>query len=1369
MVELALDGVLDGFPDGEIRRVTGTAKGAVVVRDPTLGVTINHPETVRVDEQYPLRLTISNTGNAPVNLLTLSLPISGLSGTEVVGESSKTIPTLPPGESELVEFQMVSHRTGRVVASSIRHGSQIDPRFEFSVGVGELGIPLSPEAIILPDSTGSLPEDLVRHSLALVGLGYSLGTAPVESLGPDLPQIDLGSLHEKVYWLGPGGPAGDPRRDPVRRLGGAGRGVGRRPEPGLGLGRAPATDRQGRPGGAGPGRRLRGGSPRDEPGGGVRPVRRLDRLPGADRGRPRGRRRDEPVDREPDERQGRLRFRPRRRPAARPAVRRPLRPERLADGAPGVAGNGRLPRHPRGRRRRLVGAPPADPRAVGGAPEDRLDRTLPRRRRLRVGRVPGVGHAVHPVGRCRRRRGRRRPGPGNRDDGDAPPLRGHLRGPGRHDDLGPRCRGAVHPGRGPPDAAADRSGPVHDPRSGLERRAGAGRGVPVRRRPARRLQRRSGSARERRNRLPAGPPGRQQPVRWAVQHPGRAGDVRQPGEPVQAARDDHPGRHRPDWGDGDQRRRAGADDGHRSGRHRPGDGLRPGRPGRAPRPGGIAPGGRDLRRLSDRQVRRGRDRFRRAFRIRLRAPDELLGPLHPPGDRPGQRLPRHVARADPLRRPDGPARRADARPGDGAWARHLRRRHGAGDVPGHRLQPGLLRRDRGDLRPGRDVRDPRPAGRNDQPGGDRPPGRLRVPDRRDRAGGRGGGAQPDDHPQGARGADGRRARYGLRHRRDDPRLRRLRRPLRRRRALGRRAERPGRHLRLRHGAGGARRDRGLRRLDGSVGGSALFRHPARPGQRHHGSSPRRPGRGRGARLPPDARFGDADRGRRRLGQRDALQHRHRCHRLLPVGRGVLRQPADPGGRPRAAGPGLGGRDRLLGRLGGHPRPLLRREPGQRDHRRGAGLFRQSGPRRHDPPRRRPRRVVEGGVHRRLRALHPPEHVTRRLQAPRVLRVGRRGGNRLDPLRGGDALRPRPLQERNDPGNHPGDQRVRPGGRGQVPGHLQDHRAAVDRNRRPRLRGAHARDERRRDLRDPGRARRPLSGHRLECLPRREDLQRRDRLQRGGAPARRPVPAERRGPRNRAGLGRPDAGGGGDRQPAAWQLRGVRPGDRRGRPLHLLPDPPGRGTVRDRRRDRAGRGLPDGADLGGADQGGAGARRGDRPAAAGDSQRLGGGRERSHCAGSRGHAQGGRLPIPPTDPQHGRGRQLQLHQHLRRVGLDLGSGSRARRPRRARCGGDRRGGARGFQRGRAPGHRRGDRAGVLARDRGAGADGASRSRPWRQKQLRQRHDHGRGVPVPIAALRLLPGPRLRSDHRPVRPERLVLSRRQWAGGGRPSHA
>ncbi|HEV2846865.1 MAG TPA: hypothetical protein VG477_18560, partial [Thermoanaerobaculia bacterium] len=63
IVKFDLEGVLRGLPGGQIRRVTGQAKGAVIVRDPTLNITITHPDTVRTDEEYKMLLTISNTGN----------------------------------------------------------------------------------------------------------------------------------------------------------------------------------------------------------------------------------------------------------------------------------------------------------------------------------------------------------------------------------------------------------------------------------------------------------------------------------------------------------------------------------------------------------------------------------------------------------------------------------------------------------------------------------------------------------------------------------------------------------------------------------------------------------------------------------------------------------------------------------------------------------------------------------------------------------------------------------------------------------------------------------------------------------------------------------------------------------------------------------------------------------------------------------------------------------------------------------------------------------------------------------------------------------------------------------------------------------
>jgi hypothetical protein len=206
IVEFQLEGTLAGMPGNEVRRISGTARGAVVVRDPTLSMTITHPDVVRAGEPYTLRLTVANTSASPVNLLSISLPPTGLSGVELApGETNqKTIATLPPGDAEVVEFDLVSRRTGKVVASSVRSASAIDPRFELVVGVGEQGIPLSPTALVLPKSTEELPDALVRHALSLLGLGWSLATAPA-SLTTDLPRLGLEEVHEKVYWLGQAG------------------------------------------------------------------------------------------------------------------------------------------------------------------------------------------------------------------------------------------------------------------------------------------------------------------------------------------------------------------------------------------------------------------------------------------------------------------------------------------------------------------------------------------------------------------------------------------------------------------------------------------------------------------------------------------------------------------------------------------------------------------------------------------------------------------------------------------------------------------------------------------------------------------------------------------------------------------------------------------------------------------------------------------------------------------------------------------------------------------------------------------------------------------------------------------------------------
>lgn len=204
IVTIDLDGVLEGLPTGP-QRIEGQARGAVLVRDPTFGVTIGHPDVVRAGEQYPLFLTLANTSAAPANLVTVRLPPAGLVGVEVVGQNQQTIDTLLPGDAVTLRFEMRALRTGRVVATSARSTSQVTPAFELTVGVGQSGVPLSPAAIVLPRSTEDLPAALQASALRLVGLGIAAATAPATALPVGSPRPDRARVDERVYELAQAG------------------------------------------------------------------------------------------------------------------------------------------------------------------------------------------------------------------------------------------------------------------------------------------------------------------------------------------------------------------------------------------------------------------------------------------------------------------------------------------------------------------------------------------------------------------------------------------------------------------------------------------------------------------------------------------------------------------------------------------------------------------------------------------------------------------------------------------------------------------------------------------------------------------------------------------------------------------------------------------------------------------------------------------------------------------------------------------------------------------------------------------------------------------------------------------------------------
>ncbi|MEM6795751.1 MAG: carboxypeptidase-like regulatory domain-containing protein, partial [Acidobacteriota bacterium] len=200
LVEFDMQGVLEGMPGGP-RPITGRAQGAVLVRDPTLSVSLAHPEVVRENELYTLAVTLTNLGNAPVNGIDFNLPASGLAGVRLADGQSPTesVGSLLPGEASIVEFRLESQITGRVIAAAAKSGSALVPSFDFSVGISN-GVPLSPLSLAMPSVIDQLPEALRREALGLLGLGHSLSTI-TPGVAPTLPRVHRQTLHERVYQL----------------------------------------------------------------------------------------------------------------------------------------------------------------------------------------------------------------------------------------------------------------------------------------------------------------------------------------------------------------------------------------------------------------------------------------------------------------------------------------------------------------------------------------------------------------------------------------------------------------------------------------------------------------------------------------------------------------------------------------------------------------------------------------------------------------------------------------------------------------------------------------------------------------------------------------------------------------------------------------------------------------------------------------------------------------------------------------------------------------------------------------------------------------------------------------------------------------
>ena len=134
-------------------------------------------------------MTVTNTSESPANFVSLNLFAQNLSGARLDDEPSKGIEFIAPNDSATVTFRLIAQRTGRVTAATLDSDQNVAGRFVLKSGVGEFGVPLSPDSLVLPKEATSLPPELRDATLGLLGRAWAIATAPPAALPKDLSRF----------------------------------------------------------------------------------------------------------------------------------------------------------------------------------------------------------------------------------------------------------------------------------------------------------------------------------------------------------------------------------------------------------------------------------------------------------------------------------------------------------------------------------------------------------------------------------------------------------------------------------------------------------------------------------------------------------------------------------------------------------------------------------------------------------------------------------------------------------------------------------------------------------------------------------------------------------------------------------------------------------------------------------------------------------------------------------------------------------------------------------------------------------------------------------------------------------------------------
>ncbi|HEX8410707.1 MAG TPA: carboxypeptidase regulatory-like domain-containing protein, partial [Thermoanaerobaculia bacterium] len=164
----------------------GRVSTSIVVSDPRFHVNFSHPDVVRKDDQYTAYAFVTNLSSQRqhvfLDLSDIPACSSGSSANNICRfeGAEKVELDMGPGEMIPVPHKLVSRVTGKVYAGAGAASDEtVGVSLKLTMGVSESGIPLSPATLVMPYYAQFLPPEFVDGNMQLLGLGYSLATAPL--------------------------------------------------------------------------------------------------------------------------------------------------------------------------------------------------------------------------------------------------------------------------------------------------------------------------------------------------------------------------------------------------------------------------------------------------------------------------------------------------------------------------------------------------------------------------------------------------------------------------------------------------------------------------------------------------------------------------------------------------------------------------------------------------------------------------------------------------------------------------------------------------------------------------------------------------------------------------------------------------------------------------------------------------------------------------------------------------------------------------------------------------------------------------------------------------------------------------------------